>query len=107
MWGRHAAAAGVDVAASLGPSPRGWRDAAEAMRRLGVRSLSEAVRIVHGAPLGSIRMARRGDLVRKGWALGICRGELAEFYGGVMAPMQQVDEAWAIERPRIDLVACD
>lgn len=64
------------------------------MRRLGVRNLSGVVSAVHGQPMDP-RLAQRGDLVRSGWALGICRGEVAEFFNAAR-PMAEVDEAWRI-----------
>lgn len=66
------------------------------MRRLGVRSMSGVVSTVHGAAIPA-RQARRGDVVRRGWALGVCRGDVAVFFGGETASMRDVDEAWAIE----------
>ncbi len=63
------------------------------MRRLGVRNMSGVISAVHGQPIPT-RQAMRGDIVRKGWAIGICRGDQAEFFGGVMQPMASVDEAW-------------
>ena len=29
-----------------------------------------------------------GDVVQRGWAIGICRGDKAEFFGGEMVPMR-------------------
>lgn len=66
------------------------------MRRLDVRSLSGVVTAVHGPGLATPRLARRGDMVRRGWALGICCGEMAEFYGAHMAPMSDVEEGWRL-----------
>lgn len=65
------------------------------MRRLGVRSLSGVVSAVHGTPIDR-RLAMRGDIVRRGWAMGVCRGETAEFYGAQTVPMAHVDEAWRV-----------
>lgn len=38
----------------------------------------------------------RGDIVQRGWAIGICRGDQAEFFGGDFTLMKDVDLAWAI-----------
>lgn len=65
------------------------------MRRLGVRSLGGVVTAVHGAPV-PVAQARRGDIVRRGWALGVHRGEVAEFLGGTV-PVAQVEEAWRVD----------
>jgi hypothetical protein len=59
--------------------------------------MHDVVCAVHGAAV-PIRSARRGDLVRSGWAMGICRGEACEFYGGVMAPLADADAAWPVTR---------
>ncbi len=88
------AAQGRDVWAALGGCPRSWREAAALYRRLGARTLSEAVTAVLGPPLTSPRLARRGDVVLAQGALGVCRGEVAEFIGGVL-PMGEVASAWS------------
>ena len=64
------------------------------MRRLGVRSLGGVVSAVHGEPVPT-RLAMRGDVVRSGWAIGVCRGEVAQFFDAT-APMKMVDEAWRL-----------
>jgi hypothetical protein len=89
------AAGGSDICDVVGPSPRRPRDWVAMMRRLGVRDLSGVVSAVHGRPIDP-RLARRGDLVRSGWALGICRGEVAEFFNAAR-PMAEVDEAWPLQ----------
>ncbi|MDB5733216.1 MAG: hypothetical protein JWQ03_3111 [Variovorax sp.] len=91
------ATTGRDVCAVIGLMPRCPRDLAAMMRRLGVRDLSGVVSAVHG-PAINRRLARRGDIVRRGWALGTCRGELAVFYGGRALEMCEIDEAWALAR---------
>ena len=97
LWRGHVLAAnGRDICDIIGPMPRRPAEWAGMMRRLGVRSMSGVVSTVHGPPSSPL-MARRGDIVRCGWALGICRGEDAEFYGGVMMPLAAVVEAWRIE----------
>lgn len=58
--------------------------------------MADVITFVHG-PAIPPRCAGRGDIVRKGWAIGICRGEDAEFFGGDFIPMAQVDQAWAVQ----------
>lgn len=105
-WSRHCgdlwrdavqSTVGRDICDIVGPSPRRPRDWAAMMRRLGVRSLHEVVCAVHGHPV-PLRAARRGDIVRKGWAMGVCRGEQCEFFGGAMVPLADVDAAWPVGR---------
>ena len=97
MAARHVlAATGLNVETLVGPMPRRAREWVAQMRRLGVRSLSGVVSAALGAPLVSPKLARRGDIVRRGWALGICRGERAEFYGGQLSPMREIDEGWRL-----------
>lgn len=67
------------------------------MHRLGARSLHDVVCAVHG-PAVDVRFAKRGDIVRKGWAMGVCRGEACEFFGGAMVPLNDVDAAWPVNR---------
>lgn len=95
LWRREVlSVAGRDVCDIVGASPRRPREWVAMMRRLGVRNLSGVVSAVHG-PSISPRLAVRGDVVRCGWALGICRGEVAEFYNAAL-PMARVEEAWRI-----------
>lgn len=89
------AATGRDICDIVGPSPRRARDWVAMMRRLGVRDMAGVITAVHG-PAIDTRHARRGDIVQIGWAIGVCRGELAEFYGGVMLPAKRTELAWAI-----------
>jgi hypothetical protein len=65
------------------------------MHRLGVRDMSGVISAVHGDPIPA-RQAMRGDIVRHGWAIGICRGDTAEFFGGATQSMSVVDEAWPL-----------
>lgn len=65
------------------------------MHQLGVRDLGGVVTAAMG-PAILRRQAMRGDIVRQGWALGICRGPLAEFFGGETSPMTHVDEVWSL-----------
>lgn len=103
-WDRHcgdvwreevSAAGGGDICDIVGSSPRRPRDWVAMMRRLGVRDMNGVISAVHGAPI-STRAAMRGDIVRRGWAIGICRGDKAEFYGGDMVAMAHVDAAWRL-----------
>ena len=95
-WRRHVLQqSGLDICSVVGPSPRRPRDWVAMMRRLGVRDMAGVISAVHG-PSIPIRQARRGDIVQRGWAIGICRGEIAEFYGEVMILMRGVDRAWRI-----------
>lgn len=66
------------------------------MRRLGVRDMAGVISAVHGPAIGT-RQARRGDIVQIGWAIGVCRGELAEFYAGQVTPIGVIDAAWRVE----------
>jgi len=89
------AATGRDICDVLGASPRRAGDWAAMMRRIGARSMVDVISFVHGEPI-PIRLARRGDIVRRGWAIGICRGEIAEFFGGDMISLAVVDQAWPV-----------
>lgn len=98
LWRDHVLrVSGIDVCNVIGPMPRRPREFAAMMRRLGVRDLSGVVTAVMGAAIPR-RQAMRGDIVRCGWALGICRGPIAEFFGGEMAPMIHVDQVWSVPR---------
>jgi len=89
------AASGRDICDIVGPSPRRVRDWVGMMRRLGVRDMAGVISAVHGKPI-STRLAMRGDIVRRGWAIGVCRGDKAEFFGGSVVPMKDVDGAWRL-----------
>ncbi len=95
-WRAHVlASGGGDICDVVGPSPRSPRDWAAMMRRLGVRTMDGVITAVHGEPV-PFRQAMRGDIVRRGWAIGICRGDSAAFFGGEMVPMRDVDRAWRL-----------
>lgn len=105
-WGRHCgdlwrehvlAVSGFDVCDVIGALPRRPREFAAMMRRVGARDLGGVVTAAMGAAIPR-RQAMRGDIVRRGWALGICRGGRAEFYGGDMVSMIHVDQAWSVAR---------
>jgi len=96
LWREHVlAATGQDVCDVIGPMPRRPREFAAMMRRLGVKDLGGVVTAAMGQPI-ALRQAMRGDVVRHKWALGICRGDLAEFWGGVTVPMRDADQAWCV-----------
>ncbi len=95
-WRAHVlAATGRDICDVVGPSPRCARDWAWMMRRLGVRSMAGVISAVHGQPI-PYRQAMRNDVVQRGWAIGVCRGDKAEFFGGEFVPMREVDGAWPL-----------
>ena len=104
QWSRHCGDAwrshvleqtGFDICTIVGPSPRRARDWVAMMRRLGVRDMAGVISAVHGEPI-PYRQAHRGDIVQQGWAIGICRGDMGEFFGG-MLPMRKVDRAWRLD----------
>lgn len=95
-WRQHVLAeTGRDICDTVGPSPRSPKDWARMMRQLGVRGMAGVIGYVHGEPI-PYRMAMRGDIVRRGWAIGICRGDRAEFFGGEFTAMREVDEVWRL-----------
>lgn len=97
-WRSHVlTTAGADICDVVGPSPRRPRDWVAMMRRLGVRDMAGVISAVHGTAI-AVRQAKRGDIVRRGWAIGICRGDRAEFFGGDVAPMADVDGAWSVNQ---------
>lgn len=87
---------GRDICDIVGPSPRRPRDWVAMMRRLGVRDMAGVISAVHGEPIPP-RQAHRGDIVRRGWAIGVCRGDKAEFFNGDLVPMKDVDDAWRLQ----------
>lgn len=100
LWRAHVMElTGADICDVVGPSPRSARAWVATMRRLSVRGLSGVVSAVHGPSVPS-RRAMRGDLVRRGWALGICRGDRAVFLGGDVVAMKEIDEAWRLQASR-------
>lgn len=95
-WRAHVlATTGRDICNIVGASPRRPRDWAGMMRRLGVRDMAGVISAVHGEQI-PYRQAMRGDIVQRGWAIGICRGDQAEFFGGEFAAMRDVDAAWPL-----------
>jgi len=96
-WRHHVlSATGFDICDIVGPSPRRPREWASMMRRLGVRDMDGVIGAVHGQPI-PFRLAMRGDIVRRGWAIGVCRGDQAEFFGGRFTAMREVDGAWRLQ----------
>lgn len=106
-WGSHdcaiwaasvrAALTGTEPAAQGGY--RTARGAARAIRRSGAADLCDAVTRELGAPLASPLLARRGDIVSDGAALGVCLGADAAFLGAdglVFRPMTVCTMAWGI-----------
>lgn len=97
-WRVHVLAeTGRDICDVVGTSPRRPRDWAAMMRRLGVRDMAGVISAVHGEAIPH-RQAMRGDIVQRGWAIGICRGDQAEFFGGEFVAMRYVDAAWPLQR---------
>lgn len=76
--------------------PRSPKEAAALYRKLGVTNLEDAATAVFGEPV-DVAFAMRGDIVMVDNALGICRGELAEFMDR-MQPIGRVERAWRITR---------
>jgi len=96
IWRAHVMeTVGRDICDLVGQSPRSVGDWAAMIRRTGGRSMSDVISFVHGEPISPLR-ARRGDIVRCGWAIGVCQGEDASFYGGDVIPMRHVEEAWSV-----------
>lgn len=100
-WREHVlAATGRDICDVVGPSPRRPREWTAMMRRLGVRDMAGVLTAVHGAPI-PYRQAMRGDIVQRGWAIGICRGDKAEFFGGEMVAMREVGAVWPLRAAKV------
>lgn len=96
LWRAHVfETVGFDICDAIGPLPRRPSEWVAMMRRVGGRSMCDVVTFVHGASIPPLQ-ARRGDIVQSGWALGVCRGELAEFYGSEMRPIGVIMRAWCI-----------
>lgn len=99
-WREHVLAnVGIDICDIVGRSPRQIRDWAALMRRVGAHDMAGVIGAVHGAAI-PYRQAMRGDVVQRGWAIGICRGDKAEFFGGEFVPMCEVDGAWRLQAAR-------
>lgn len=83
--------AGLGLADRLGGWPRNWSEAGVLYRRFGVRCLADLVSCLleEVPPL----KARRGDIVMVDGALGVCRGEWAEFMDALQ-PMKRATKAW-------------
>lgn len=101
-WRAHVlVTTGFDICNIVGPSPRRARDWAAMMRRLGVQTMAGVISAVHGSAI-PYRQAMRGDIVQRGWAIGICRGDRAEFFGGEFVPMRDIDGAWTLRPAAFD-----
>lgn len=97
LWRAHVLShSGRDICDVVGASPRSAADWARMIRTTGGRTMGDVISFVHGEPIPPLT-AKRGDLVKRGWAIGICRGEDAEFFGGDFAPMSQIEQAWSVE----------
>jgi hypothetical protein len=96
LWRHHVLMrTGRDICDIVGPSPRRPREWVAMMRRLGVRDMAGVISAVHGPPIDA-SAARPGDVVQAGWAIGICLGPVAEFYGRRQLAMGDVDRAWRV-----------
>lgn len=95
-WNCHCAEfadakAGLGLEERLGGWPRNAREAAALYRRFGVTNMGDLLSLFRREvpPL----QARRGDVVMVNGALGVCRGEWAEFMDA-MQPMKRATRAW-------------
>lgn len=111
-WGRHDCATfafdlrrdiagGHDVAALWRGRYSTARGAARVMRRLGWSSLEAAGRDLLGAPLASVHLAQRGDLVlaNTGLGFGVCLGARAAGIassGLILVPTSACALAWRV-----------
>lgn len=91
------AKAGTGLGETLGGWPRSPREAADLFRRFGVRTMADLVSCLleEIPPL----QAMRGDVVMVDGALGVCRGEWAEFMDR-MQPMRKAQRAWSANAVR-------
>jgi hypothetical protein len=85
---------GRDVWKEVGGCPRNAKQAAAVMRKLKARTLRSAVTKLFGRPVKPM-LAMRGDLVMSNNALGVCRGEVAEFVDGLVH-MAKAECAWRL-----------
>lgn len=88
-------AAGRDIWSELGGAPRSPKEAAEIYRKLGVRTLKNAVSKVLGKP-GKAENAMRGDIALVDNALGIVRGDIIECYDR-MQPIDRAECIWHVK----------
>lgn len=87
---------GRDIWERFGGCPRNAREAAAVLHNLRVRTLKGAVTKLLGRWIDP-KLAMRGDIVMVDNALGICRGDLAEFIDR-MQPMSRAERAWKVRR---------
>lgn len=98
LWREHVLSTiGFDIQTIIGALPRSAGQWAAMMKRLAVRDMAGVLSAVHGEPI-PYRCANRGDIVRRGWAIGICRADQAEFFGAVFMPMRDVEGAWQLSQ---------
>lgn len=108
-WGTHDCATwaaavvlaltGRDLGATWRGSYSTVRGAMAAVKKRGGDDLCDAVTLELGAPLTDILLARRGDIVSDGSALGVCVGSHAAFLGSnglVFQRMARCNMAWAV-----------
>lgn len=108
-WGTHDCATwAADVVQALtgrdlGSAWRGSyntvRGAMAAVKKRGADDLCDALTLELGAPLPGIWLARRGDIVSDGDALGVCVGSHAAFLGSnglVFQRMTHCNVAWGV-----------
>lgn len=85
-------ATGLHLERNIGMLPTDWREAAELYRRFGVSNLGDLLsQLLREVP---VLQAKRGDVVMVDGALGVCRGEWAEFMDA-MQPMKRATRAWS------------
>ncbi len=108
-WGRHdcltwaadcvAAMTGVGTDEPWRGSYRTARGAIRVLRRMGHRTVADAVTSRLGAPLASPLMAQRGDILSDGEAMGVCVGADGAFPGPsglVFRPVLACMTAWRV-----------
>lgn len=93
-----AKATGRDIWAELGGCPRSWAQARDLYQRIGARCLADCMTYLFGSPIEP-KIARRGDIClqsnRHGAALGVCRGDVVEYFN-VTLPLSEAAAAWRV-----------
>lgn len=92
---------GEDMAAEWRGRYRTALGAQRLIRRLGHSTLAEAVAAKLGAPLPTVRLAQRGDVLLdpEGAAVGICGGRIGMFLsadGLTDYPLRSCSKAWRV-----------
>lgn len=96
-WRAHVlATTGADISEVSGSSSRRPRDWVAMMRRVTVQDMNSVMSAVHGDAI-PYRQARRGDMSDVGWAIGICHGDRAEFYGDIRVPTNAPDQVLSLQ----------